>query len=188
MEDIIKASLEKSIKIKQDILSKGVASVVHVANIIQEALVAGGKIFLCGNGGSAADSQHIAAEFVGRFQKDRKAIPAIALTTDTSALTALANDYGYHTVFVRQVEALGKKGDVLWSFSTSGKSKNVIEAIKKAKEKGLKTVSFTGCGGGEIASLTDCGIVVPSENTARIQEVHICLAHIICEIIENTIG
>ncbi|MBF0490847.1 MAG: D-sedoheptulose 7-phosphate isomerase, partial [Candidatus Omnitrophica bacterium] len=145
------------------------------------------KLFFCGNGGSAADSQHIAAEFVGRFQKERKAWPAIALTTDTSALTALGNDYSFDIVFSRQLEALGQKGDVLVGISTSGNSKNVLEAVKKAKELGMTTIGVTGGTGGQLASLCDITIVAASAKTARIQESHLCIFHSICELVENAL-
>ena len=143
------------------------------------------KLLIFGNGGSAADSQHLAAEFVGRFKRERKGLPAIALTTDTSALTALGNDYTFDIIFARQVEALGQKGDVAIGFSTSGRSRNVIEGLKTAKRLGLKTISLTGRDGGPIAKLTDVSIVVPSNVTARIQEAHLVTFHTICELVED---
>ncbi len=138
-----------------------------------------------GNGGSASDSQHIAAEFVGRFKKNRDAIAAVALTTNTSILTALANDYGYETIFTKQVEALGRKNDVVIGISTSGKAKNVASGIKQAKKMGLATVALTGADGGELANLADIALIVPSSVTARIQEAHITIGHIICELVEQ---
>jgi D-sedoheptulose 7-phosphate isomerase len=144
-----------------------------------------GKVILFGNGGSASDSQHIAAELVGRFRKDRAALPAISLTTNTSVLTSLANDYGYDVVFAKQIEALGKKNDVAIGISTSGKAKNVILAVKQAKKMDLKTVVMTGGDGGEIAKLADISLVVPSSITARIQEAHITIGHIVCELVEQ---
>jgi len=142
-------------------------------------------VLVFGNGGSAADSQHMAAELVGRFRKERKALPAIALTTNTSTITALSNDYGYDVSFKRQVEALGKKGDVAVGISTSGTAKNVTCALKKAKDAGLLTVALTGKDGGEIKSIADLSLVVKSDNTARIQEAHILIIHILCELIED---
>ena len=140
---------------------------------------------LCGNGGSAADAQHIAAELRGRFKKEREALAGIALTTDTSALSAIANDYGYELVFSRQVEAIGKKGDVLIAISTSGNSKNVINAINSAKKIGIKIITLTGKDGGEMKNLGDINIIVPSNNTPRIQEMHIMIGHMICALIDE---
>ena len=150
-----------------------------------DCLKKGGKVIVFGNGGSASDSQHIAAELVGRFKKDRSALAGIALTTNTSILTSLANDYGYDVVFARQVEALGRKNDVVLGISTSGKAKNVALGIKQAKKMGIKTVALSGCDGGEIVKLADVSLLVPSKITARIQEAHITIAHIICEMIEQ---
>lgn len=144
----------------------------------------GGKILICGNGGSAGDSQHFAAEITGRFRTERKGLPAIALSTDTSALTAIGNDYGFDFVFSRQVEALGKNGDLLIAISTSGNSKNAINAVKKAKEIGMKTISFGGKDGGELKNICDLSLVVNSNDTARIQEFHIFIIHTICHLID----
>ena len=156
-----------------------------VADICKNALDKGHKILFCGNGGSAADAQHLAAELVGRFVKERESLAAIALTTDTSILTAVANDYSYDDVFSRQVAGLGQAGDVLIGISTSGNSKNVVKATELARQKGLKTVAFTGEGGGKLGALCDAVIAVPSKTTARIQEMHIMVGHIICEIVEE---
>ena len=156
-----------------------------VADICKNALNEGNKILFCGNGGSAADAQHLAAELVGRFVKERESLPAIALTTDTSILTAIANDYSYDDVFSRQVAGLGQAGDVLIGISTSGNSKNVVKATELAKQKGLKTVAFTGEGGGILGALCDAVIAVPSKTTARIQEMHILVGHIVCELVEE---
>ena len=153
--------------------------------LIRDALAGGHKILFCGNGGSAADSQHLAAEIVGRFQKERPSLPALALTVDTSVLTAVANDYGYDTVFSRQVEGLGNDGDVLVGISTSGNSKNVIAAIEAARKKQMKVIGFTGIGGGKMADLCDVCLAVPSRVTARTQEMHIMMGHILCEIAEE---
>ncbi len=154
--------------------------------IVRDALETGHTIFFCGNGGSAADSQHLAAEIVGRFQKDRRAFPAVALTVDTSILTAVANDYGYDTVFRRQVQALGREGDVLVALSTSGSSKNVVEAIEEARLKGMKVIGMTAAGGGKMKELCDVILAVPTKTTARAQEMHILIGHILCEIAEET--
>ena len=155
------------------------------AELIKSALAGGHKLLFCGNGGSAADAQHWAAEFVGRFQKERRGLPAIALTVDTSILTAVANDYGYERVFSRQVEALGQPGDVLIGVSTSGNSGNVVAAVELAKTMGLKTVGLTGFGGGKLAALADVCLVIPCKVTARVQEVHSLMGHILCELADE---
>ncbi len=148
----------------------------------------GGKILLCGNGGSAADSQHIAAELTGRYKRERKGLCAIALTTDTSALSAIGNDYGYDFVFSRQCEALAKKGDLLWGISTSGNSQNVLNALRVAREIGCQTLGFSGRNGGEMRTLCDVLLISPSEDTPRIQEMHILMGHILCDLIEKAMG
>ncbi|OGX41721.1 MAG: phosphoheptose isomerase [Omnitrophica WOR_2 bacterium RIFCSPLOWO2_12_FULL_50_9] len=178
---------QESIRVKEEALKSNVDKLVAVVEEIRKVLKEGGKILFFGNGGSAADSQHIAAEFIGRFKKERRALAAIALTTDTSILTALGNDYGFDILFARQIEGLAGPKDLAFGISTSGNSKNVIEGIRQAKKMGLKTVSLTGCGGGALARLTDIRLIVPSQNTARIQESHICMAHAICELVENNI-
>jgi D-sedoheptulose 7-phosphate isomerase len=188
MQDKIRASIAESIAVSQSALDKNLAAVEKVARAIITSLRNGGKVLLCGNGGSAADSQHIAAELIGRFQKDRKSLPAIALTTDTSILTSLANDYGYDIVFSRQVEGLGRKGDVLIGLSTSGASPNVIKAVEQAKKMGLVTIAMAGKDGGTLAKIADIAIVVPSNKTARVQEAHIALAHAICEVVEEELA
>ena len=154
-------------------------------NEIIKCFKRGNKIIVFGNGGSAADAQHIVAEFIGRFQKERKSLPAISLTTDSSIITSLANDYSYDIVFSRQCESLVSKGDVVIGISTSGKSKNVEEGIKTAKKKGAITIGLLGGDGGTIKNSTDISIVVSSTNTARIQEVHRVIYHIICDVVEN---
>lgn len=156
-----------------------------MAEICAEALRRGNKILLCGNGGSAADAQHIAAEFVGRFHNERNSLPALALTTDTSILTSVANDYSYDVVFARQVEGLGAEGDVLWGISTSGNSKNVNLALEAAHRRGMVTIGSAGKDGGSMKTLCDEVLLVPSPTTARIQEMHILCAHIICQIIDE---
>jgi len=153
-----------------------------------DAVRAGNKLLFFGNGGSAADAQHFAAELVIRFARDRKPIPAIALTTDTSVLTAAGNDLGFDQLFARQIAALGRPGDVAVASSTSGRSPNVIEALKAARELGLKTVAFTGGDGGEMGGLADVALIVPSQVTARIQEMHLTLGHMLCGALERELG
>lgn len=161
-------------------------AIKQAADIITNAFKAGKKLLICGNGGSAADAQHIAAEFVGKFYRiDRPALPAIALNTNTSIITAIGNDFGYDKTFVRQVEALGNEGDVLISISTSGNSINAIEAAKLARQKGMKTIAFTGEGGGMLKEISDLIVAIPSKNTPIIQNAHITTLHIICELVEN---
>ncbi len=185
MRERIKDILLESIQVKEEILRNQVDSILEIAELMIDCLKKDGKVIVFGNGGSASDSQHIAAELVGRFKKDRSALAGIALTTNTSILTSLANDYGYDVVFSRQVEALGKKNDVVLGISTSGKAKNVALGIKQAKKMGIKTVALSGGDGGDIVKLADVSLVVPSKITARIQEAHITIAHIICEMIEQ---
>ena len=156
----------------------------QITKLCVSCINAGNKILLCGNGGSAADSQHIAAEFVGRFYKERRSLPAIALTTDTSILTAVGNDYGYDDIFRRQVEGMGKTGDVLIGISTSGNSKNVIKAFEEAKKMGIHTVAFTGSKSIQAEKIAEITMKVPSEVTARIQECHILAGHIICAFVD----
>jgi len=162
------------------------SNIEKAAQVIIDSFKKGGKLIICGNGGSAADAQHIAAELVGRFKKERKALPAIALTANTSILTAIANDYGYDVVFKRQVEALGKKGDVLLAISTSGNAKSVLEAVKLANKIGVVTIALTGGKGGELAKLAKLSIIAPSKDTSRIQESHVAAYHLLCELVENS--
>ena len=185
MRERIKDILLESIQVKEEILRNQIDSIAQIAELMIDCLKKDGKVIVFGNGGSASDSQHIAAELVGRFKKDRSALAGIALTTNTAILTSLANDYGYDVVFSRQVEALGKKNDVVLGISTSGKAKNVALGIKQAKKMGIKTVALSGGDGGDIVKLADVSLVVPSKITARIQEAHITIAHIICEMIEQ---
>lgn len=155
-----------------------------IARAMTETLRAGGKILWCGNGGSAGDSQHLAAELVGRFRRERRGLASLALTTDSSTLTSIANDYGYEAVFSRQVEALGVAGDLLVGISTSGNSENVVAALQAARSQGLATVAFTGAGGGRMGKLADHLFAVESKETARIQEAHILAGHMLCDWIE----
>ncbi len=164
-----------------------VATVADITKSLVAAFRSGHKVLLCGNGGSAADAQHITAEFVGRFNADRDPLPAIALTVNTSTLTAVGNDYSFEDIFARQVRALGQPGDILVGISTSGNSENVLHAIRVAKEKDLTTVAFTGACGGKLLSAADYCLRIPSENTPRIQEGHIISAHIICELVEQAL-
>jgi len=156
-----------------------------IAEEMARAIFAGHKVLWCGNGGSAADSQHLAAELLGRFRKERSALPSIALTTDTSILTAVGNDYGFERIFQRQVEALCNKGDVLVGISTSGSSKNVYAALQTARQIGARTIAFTGQGGGTIATVADIALCIASKDTARIQEAHIVCGHMVCDWIER---
>lgn len=159
----------------------------RIADEMTRAVLHGGKVLWCGNGGSAADAQHMAAEFVGRFRRERKGLASIALTTDTSILTAVGNDYGYEQVFRRQVEALCAPGDVVVGISTSGNSRNVCLALEEAKKMGASTVAFTGQGGGAMAGLADAALCVPSKDTARIQEAHILCGHMLCDWVEAAV-
>ena len=157
------------------------------AQSIIHCIKSGGKVMFCGNGGSAADSQHLAAELIGRYRKDRKALPGIALTANTSNITAIANDYSYKKIFSRQIEGLGKENDILYAISTSGKSENIIEAINAAKKLKIKTIGVTGSDGGDLSNICDILIKVPASMTDRIQEMHIAVGQIICDIVEETI-
>lgn len=185
MKELIKKRVEESIKVKESLYKDQLDNIERAASVMIRSLAKGGKILIFGNGGSAADSQHIAAELVGRFKKERRPIKAIALTTNSSIISAVANDYGYDMVFSRQVEALGEKGDVAVAISTSGNSKNVIEAVNIARRIGLVTIGFIGGDGGILKNNCDISIVVGSKDTARVQESHIMIGHIICELIEN---
>ncbi len=181
----LERSLSQHSAVLADVSKFSAPSIIACADILTKTLKKGGKILVCGNGGSAADSQHIAAEFVGRFENDRKALPAIALTTDTSALTAVANDYGFTRIFARQVEALAREGDCLIAISTSGESENVINAVMAARRQGCIVIGMTGSKGKKLASLCDATVMVPSDRTARIQEAHITVAHIWCEMLDE---
>lgn len=179
--------ISSSISVKQQVLSdeKIIATVNTCVNLIVDAFKSGNKVLFCGNGGSAADAQHLAAEFSGRFYIDRAALPAEALHCNTSYLTAVANDYSYDLIYARLVQGIGFKGDVLIGLSTSGNSKNIVEAFKIAKEKAMITIGFTGEKGGAMKSLSDYLINIPSTDTPRIQECHMLLGHIICQLVEE---
>ncbi|MBU6214521.1 SIS domain-containing protein [Patescibacteria group bacterium] len=163
-------------------------SVEAIGKEIDACLSRGGIVFVAGNGGSAAEAQHFSAELVGRYRSERRGLPSIALTTDTSILTAVSNDYGFDRVFERQIEALGRKKDILVVLSTSGNSENLVRAVVAAKKKKISTVALLGCGGGALKPLVDAAVVVPSENTARIQEIHLSLIHFWCEKIDGSYG
>ena len=190
MIDLIKAKLSTSIEIKQAMLGDGtqLAVVQAIAETCIQALRNGNKLMLAGNGGSASDAQHIAAELVGRFEKDRPGMSAMALTTNSSSVTAIANDYGYDAIFQRQVEAFGRPGDVLIGLTTSGNSKNILNALDTADEIGVTTIGMTGAGGGHMAARCKYCLRVPSNNTAHVQEVHITVGHIICGLIEHALS
>jgi D-sedoheptulose 7-phosphate isomerase len=181
MEQELQEHIEVATKTKELL-----PQIKEVANLVANALKNGNKVFLFGNGGSAADAQHIAAELTGRYKSERKALPAIALTTDTSALTAISNDYGYDSVFARQLEAFANSGDIAIGISTSGNSSNVINALKLAKDKGCICIGLSGKDGGEMNELCDINLIVPSSNTPRIQEMHIFMGHSICQIIDDS--
>lgn len=185
----IKKSIEQSIETKQNLLRFCLADIETCGKKLAESIKNGGKILFCGNGGSAADSQHLAAELVIRYRSsvNRAAIPAIALTVDPSIMTAGGNDIGFENIYAREVEAYGRKGDVLVGVSTSGNSENVFRAIQQAKKQGLITIGLLGASGGKIARECDFSVIVPSDITARIQESHILIGHIWCEMIEESI-
>lgn len=180
--------LEESAQVKKTIAKTKIGEIEHMVKLIITAYKTGGKVVLFGNGGSAADAQHIACELVGKFALKRQAFPAIALTTNASILTAVANDYGYEAVFSRQIEALVNERDVVIGISTSGNSPNVVEAVKTAKMKGAKTIGLTGGDGGRLAEIADLTLIVPSDITPRIQEAHITIGHIVCELVEKELS
>ena len=187
IKDKISTHIKGSIKIKEQVIDQCSNDIEKAITDILSCFRSGNKLLICGNGGSAADAQHLAAEFVIRLSHDvdRPALPAIALTTDTSQLTAGGNDIGFEKVFARQVEAYGKPGDVLLGISTSGNSKNILRAFKLAKEKDIKTIGLLGSGGGEAKSICDTSILIPSDNIQHIQEAHLTVEHIICEWVER---
>lgn len=185
MREKVIEELEESANIKKKMAQSLPDEIVAAAQRIIDTYKAGGKVLLIGNGGSAADAQHMAAELIGRFKLERKGLAAIALTTNTSTLTALANDYGYDTVFSRQLEALANDKDVLIAITTSGTSPNILKAVEVARSKNIKVIGLTGGDGGKLKEIADITIVVPSDNTPRIQEAHITIGHIICNLVER---
>lgn len=186
LQERVIRSIQESITTKERLLAspEAVVRIGRVSELLIEVLQKGNKLLLFGNGGSAADAQHIAAEFVGRFAFERPALPALALSVNTSCVTAIGNDYGFDLIFTRQIEALGRSGDVAIGISTSGNSPNVLRALLLAKKMGLHTVALTGCTGGELKAVTDHCICVPSDQTPRIQECHILIGHVISELVE----
>ena len=184
---LVEAMLRDAARLHERTAAEAVGAVVAVADAMLAAFGSGAKVLIFGNGGSAADAQHFACELVGRFLRDRRALPAIALTADTTALTAIANDYGFDRVFARQIEAHGRKGDIAVGISTSGESANVLAGLHCAKSRGLKTVAFTGGDGGVIGAVVDLHVNVPHDLTPRVQEVHRTLIHAVCDLIERQI-
>lgn len=185
MKDIITKSYKESILTKEGFFKQNLQPIIQSAEVIADAFKADRKLLICGNGGSAADAQHIAAEFVNRFMIERPPLPALALSTDTSIITSIGNDYSFDQIFSKQVKAIGREGDVLLAISTSGESKNVITAVKVARDMGIKTIGLTGKGGGKMAKMVDILLNVDSDVTPRIQEVHITAGHIICDLIDH---
>ena len=185
-EDIVKR-IEENIGVKKSILNDThlIDTIERAATVVVTAIKNGNKVIFCGNGGSAADSQHLAAELIGKFYFNRRSLPAVSLTVNTSIITAIGNDFGFDKVFARQLEGIGKAGDVLIGLSTSGNSENLVEAFRLAKELGISTIAFTGESGGILRDLADILINVPSGDTPRIQEAHIMVGHIICELVEK---
>ena len=189
MKDLIKSDIEESIKVKNDLLEKSIEDIENAAKLIIRCVLNGGKVLWCGNGGSAADAQHLSTEFMGGMtDHNRRPIPSIALTTDTSFITAWSNDTDFESVFSRQIQGVGLDGDVLVAISTSGNSPNVISAIKQAKYKRINTILFTGNSNSILTQISDVVVSVPSNNTQRIQESHIMIGQIICGLVENGVS
>jgi D-sedoheptulose 7-phosphate isomerase len=178
-------SLQEHLETVQALLRSNIKDIAHAGRMICDALTAGKKILLCGNGGSAADAQHIAAELVGCYEKQRRSWPAIALTTDTSALTAVSNDLGYEQVFARQLAGLAQPGDILIAISTSGRSKNVLKAVERARALGCRTIALTGASSDPLGSMSDFTVAVPANRTSRVQEAHITIGHLWCEMVDQ---
>jgi D-sedoheptulose 7-phosphate isomerase len=185
MEKMILKAFAESASVKEKFVKSHLSLIGEVSAMIAEAFNDGNKLFLFGNGGSACDASHIAAEFVNRFKKERPGLPAIALNTDIAVLTSIANDYDYSDIFARQLKTLSAAGDIVIAISTSGASKNILKAVEVGKKKGLRTIAFTGTKGAKFASKCDYAFVAPSEDTPRVQEVHITLGHVICQIVEE---
>lgn len=187
MKKIVIRDLDESASITKNVSKNLSDTIIRISEMIIDSYNSGGKVILIGNGGSAADAQHIAAEFVGKFKLERRSLPAIALTTNTSILTALANDYGYETVFSRQLDSLANDKDILIAVTTSGNSSNILKAVENAKLRNIKVVGMTGKNGGKLKDVADVTIRVPSDNTPRIQEAHIIIGHVICGLVENAL-
>jgi D-sedoheptulose 7-phosphate isomerase len=188
MDSLIESAFSEHVAVANKTLAALGGDIAKAADIVSRAMKNDGMLLLCGNGGSASDCQHISAELVGRYKKDRRPLRAVSLHTDTSSLTCIANDFGYEDIFTRQVEALGRKGDVLLAISTSGNSENVRRAMAKAKELGITVIALLGKEGGPCAPLAELALIVPSNTTARIQEMHIMIGHLICEMVEHDLG
>ena len=189
-EQRVRQLFEDSLAVNQDSRDRLAESIARAGDMLVQALADGHRVLSCGNGGSAADAQHFAAELIGRFEKEREALPAVALSTDTSALTAIGNDYGFERVFSRQVEGLGRQGDILLAISTSGNSPNVVQAIEAAQSRGMRVIALTGRDGGTMCgqmSERDIELRVPSESTARIQEIHILILHCLCDLTDQLV-
>jgi D-sedoheptulose 7-phosphate isomerase len=184
LETRFREAFTESIELKRRVLEAQGPQVVAAAEMLARVFRNGGRVLIFGNGGSAADAQHLAAEFVNRFQVERPPLAALALTTDTSILTAVANDYDFHQVFVKQVRALGRPGDLAWGISTSGNSPNVVAGLTTARKLGLKTLALTGGDGGPVAAAAEAALIVPSGNTPRVQEVHITIGHVLCDLVD----
>jgi D-sedoheptulose 7-phosphate isomerase len=184
MKNLILSILEAGITAKRSCVESNVDTLIRAADMLTTCLAAGGKVLIFGNGGSAADAQHLAAEFINRYQVERPPLAAIALTTDTSVLTSIGNDYDFDDIFLKQIRALGKKGDIAWGLSTSGNSPNVVKAVKAAQKIGMSTIGMTGRGG-ELGKCAEIVFAVDSDTTARVQETHITLGHILCELVER---
>jgi len=185
MKKKILQAFEESASVKESFIKDNVNAVIEISNLIADTFNSGGKLLIFGNGGSSTDASHIAAEFVGRFKMERPALPAIALNSDMAAVTAIANDYGFSDIFVRQLKAHAQGGDLVIGISTSGNSSNVVKAVEAAKSRGLKTVVFTGEKGSQLDSIADYVLAVPSSDTPRIQETHITLGHVLCQMVEE---
>lgn len=185
MRSKIQKAFKDSIAVKQQFVDENIDTIIEVSKLIAEAFSMGNKLLLFGNGGSASDASHLAAEFVNRFKKERPALPALALNTDMAVLTSISNDYDYADIFERQIKALAQENDVVMAISTSGSSPNIIKAINAAKKKKLKTIALTGAKGDKLASQCDYIFVVPSSDTPRVQETHITLGHVICQMVEE---
>jgi D-sedoheptulose 7-phosphate isomerase len=188
MKERVEAIFAASIEAKERFVRDSAGDVVSAVKLLAATLAAGRKLFLFGNGGSAADAQHIAAEFVNRYRRERGPLPALALTTDTSVLTSISNDIGFSNVFARQLRALGRAGDAAVAISTSGNSPNVIEALEVCRELGIRTVGLTGGAGGAMAGRVDCLLRVPADSTPRVQETHLVIGHVICELVEEVLA
>jgi len=186
MRDIITTILEDSIRIKQQAIMEQMDALIAAADMLVTCVASGHKILLFGNGGSAADAQHIAAEFINRFQIERHPLPALALTTDTSIITSIGNDYSFDQIFEKQIQALGKRDDVAWGISTSGNSPNVVAGLRAARERGLRCLGMTGQGGA-LVEASDLALTVPTATTARAQETHIVMGHILCQLVDQTL-